>query len=100
MSAIDFKKTQKEFYQPGVIPSIIDVPEMTFIMVDGSGDPNTSNALEILYGLSYSIKMSKMAHNWTDIMSMSCRRLRVCGGIRTVAVYRTCPTKTAFAGRP
>ena len=64
--SIDFKKTEKEFYQPKTAPGIIDVPEMTFIMVDGCGNPNTSaeykNALEVLYGLSYSIKMSKMSN--------------------------------------
>ena len=62
--AIDFKKTNKELYQPKTTPSVIDVPEMVFIAVDGKGDPNTSEeyraALELLYGLSYSIKMSKM----------------------------------------
>jgi len=58
---VDFKKTQKEFYQPKTTPSVVDVPEMTFIAVDGSGNPNTSKdyaaALELLYGLSYTIKM-------------------------------------------
>jgi len=62
--AIDFKKTQKELYQPGAKPSVIEVPEMVFIMIDGRGDPNGSEAyqaaLEILYGLSYAVKMSKM----------------------------------------
>ena len=62
---IDFKKTEKELYQPKTTPSIVDVPEMIFLAVDGKGDPNTSEAyktaLEILYGLSYSIKMSKMS---------------------------------------
>jgi hypothetical protein len=61
--AIDFKKTQKELYQPATAPSIIDVPEMAFIMIDGVGDPNTSEAyqtaVEVLYGLSYAIKMRK-----------------------------------------
>lgn len=60
----DFKKTQKDLYQPGAKPSIIEVPEMVFIMIDGRGDPNTSEAyqtaLEVLYGLSYAVKMSKM----------------------------------------
>ena len=60
----DFKKEYKDFYLPKTKPSIIDIPEMIFIMVDGKGNPNTceayKNALEILYGLSYSIKMSKM----------------------------------------
>ena len=67
---IDFKKTEKELYQPKATPSIIDVPEMTFIMVDGCGNPNTSadykNALEVLYGLTYGIKMSKMSGTQPD----------------------------------
>jgi len=62
---IDYKKTQKALYQPKATPSIVDVPEMTFIMIDGRGNPNTSEsyqtAVEILYGLSWSIKMSKMS---------------------------------------
>ena len=61
----DYKKAEKGLYQPKTTPSIIDVPEMTFIAVDGTGNPNTSAeykaALEALYGLSYSIKMSKMS---------------------------------------
>ena len=65
--ATDFKKTQKDLYQPGAKPSIIEVPEMVFIMIVGRGDPNTSEAyqtaLEVLYGLSYAVKMSKMGGN-------------------------------------
>ena len=63
MPAFDFKKEYKGLYLPKNRPDIIDVPTMRFIMVDGNGDPNTSvfykSAVEILYGLSYSIKMSK-----------------------------------------
>ncbi len=63
--AIDFKKTQKELYMPGTKPSLIEVPEMIFFMVDGAGDPNTSaeyaGAMEILYALSWGVKMSKMS---------------------------------------
>ncbi|MCL2491264.1 MAG: GyrI-like domain-containing protein [Coriobacteriia bacterium] len=58
---LDFKKEQKELYLPKTTPSIIDVPAMTFLAVDGAGDPNTSeeyaHAIELLYGLSYAIKM-------------------------------------------
>lgn len=58
----DYKKMQKDLYQPKTIPSIVDVPEMVFIAVDGKGDPNISaeytGAVELLYGLSYSIKMN------------------------------------------
>jgi len=31
---IDFKKIDKDLYQPKTTPSIIQVPEMTFIAVD------------------------------------------------------------------
>ena len=62
--AFDYKKEYKDLYQPKTKPSIIEIPEMIFIAIDGKGDPNTSDeykeALEILYGLSFTIKMSKM----------------------------------------
>ena len=62
---IDFKKEQKELYQPKTTPTIVDVPEMNFIAIDGKGDPNTSaeyaDAVQALYGLSYTIKMSNKA---------------------------------------
>jgi len=58
---LDFKKEYKDLYQPKSAPSVVDVPEMTFIAVNGMGDPNTSAeysaAIEVLYGLSYAIKM-------------------------------------------
>lgn len=64
MEKLDYKKEYKDLYQPKNKPSIIDVPEMVFIAVDGQGDPNTSpeykSAMEILYGLSFTVKMSKM----------------------------------------
>lgn len=64
MEKLDYKKEYKDLYQPKKAPSIIEVPEMIFITVEGKGNPNTSAeykaALEILYGLSFTIKMSKM----------------------------------------
>lgn len=60
--AFDFKKEYKDLYLPKNKPQLIEVPSMNFIMVDGSGDPNNSpefqHATELLYGLSYTIKMS------------------------------------------
>ena len=59
---IDFKKKYKELYSPKAVPSIIDVPEITFIAIDGKGNPNVNpeyaTAIETLYGLSYNIKMN------------------------------------------
>lgn len=61
---IDYKKTEKHLYLPKA-PAIVQVPEMVFFAVDGRGDPNTSpayaEALELLYGLSFTVKMSKMS---------------------------------------
>ena len=38
--AFDYKKEYKEFYLPPKKPTIIEVPEMTFLAVRGHGDPN------------------------------------------------------------
>lgn len=59
-----FIKAYKELYQPKTTPAIIDVPEMTFLAVDGRGNPNESDgeyakAVGLLYALSYTIKMSE-----------------------------------------
>lgn len=64
MEKLDYKKEYKDLYQPKDKPSLIEVPEMIFIAVDGAGDPNVcpeyKAAMEMLYGLSFTIKMSKM----------------------------------------
>lgn len=64
MEKLDYKKAYREFYQPPAKPVLIEVPEMIFFAVEGSGNPNTSKAyqeaMEILYGLSFTVKMSKM----------------------------------------
>jgi hypothetical protein len=61
--AFDYKKEYKDLYMPKSKPMVIDLPAMNFIMVDGKGDPNNNNefqqAIELLYGLSFTIKMSK-----------------------------------------
>ncbi|WP_323414728.1 hypothetical protein [Desulfitobacterium sp.] len=68
--AYDFKKEFKSLYAPAARPTLMDVPEMTFVMADGQGDPNTSaeytNAVGALYGFSYTVKMSKMGGNTPD----------------------------------
>ncbi|PAV11280.1 hypothetical protein ASJ81_10855 [Methanosarcina spelaei] len=43
MPGIDLKKENKELYNPSAKEvSIVDVPEMSFLMIDGEGDPNIS----------------------------------------------------------
>ena len=62
--AFDYKKEYKEYYLPKNKPQIVDIPIMNFIAVRGKGDPNEEGgeykqALELLYGIAYTIKMSK-----------------------------------------
>jgi hypothetical protein len=60
---LDYKKEHKDLYMPKNKPVIIDVPSIHFIMMDGRGDPHQKDyqrAVEALYALSYTIKMSKM----------------------------------------
>ena len=67
--AFDFKKEYKEFYMPPKKPSIVTVPKMNYIDVRGQGDPNPEEseykqAIGLLYGIAFTIKMSKMgSHN-------------------------------------
>ena len=61
MQKIDFKKRLGALYSaPAKAPVLIEVPEMSFIMIDGAGDPNTSErfkqAVEALFSVSYALK--------------------------------------------
>lgn len=60
----DFKKEYKEFYMPKGKPEIVSVPKMNYIAVRGKGNPNVEDgeykkSIELLYGIAYTIKMSK-----------------------------------------
>ena len=62
--AFDYKKEYKEFYLPPAHPGIVRVPSMNFVAVRGKGDPNEKDgayqqALNLLYGIAFTIKMSK-----------------------------------------
>ena len=60
----DFKKEYKEFYMPKGKPEIVTVPKINYIAVRGKGNPNEEDgeykkSIELLYGIAYTIKMSK-----------------------------------------
>lgn len=66
---VDLKKQLKAFYKPSAkAPSVVEVPPMQFLMVDGAGNPNTAQsykeAVETLYAVSYTVKfMMKKEHD-------------------------------------
>jgi hypothetical protein len=72
MEKHDLKKQWKHLYEPraGEITKV-NVPPLTYLMVDGEGDPNKSKAFEqavdALYSLSYTLKFSlKMSPHPVD----------------------------------
>jgi hypothetical protein len=63
MQIVDLKKEFKHLYQPSAREVVeVDVPPMTFLMIDGEGDPNTApayaEAVEALFAVSYAIKFA------------------------------------------
>jgi hypothetical protein len=67
----DYKKERKDLYSPKSVPSIINIPEMQFLAVQGRGNPNDENgeykkAVEVLYAIQYTIKMSKKGNFTPD----------------------------------
>ena len=57
---MDYKKDFKEFYLPKKT-EIINIPTMSFFVIDGQGNPNGeefSQVVGALYSLAYAIKMS------------------------------------------
>ena len=69
--AFDYKKEYREFYMPKRTPEIVEIPEMNFAAVRGSGDPNEADgeykaAIGLLYAVAYTIKMSKKGDHRID----------------------------------
>ena len=63
MRKIDFRKTLKALYAPSARDfSIVDVPAMQFVMLDGKGDPNSAPAyaegIGWLYAIAYALKFA------------------------------------------
>lgn len=65
MDKLDFKKVDKAFYSGKAGRwDRITVPRMSFLMIDGQGDPNGASygrALGVLYPLAYAVKFAMKA---------------------------------------
>jgi len=75
MEKTDFKKELKDLYNSSAKEVVIvDVPQMNFLMIDGAGNPNTSqefkDAIETLYAVSYTIKFMLKKENSVDYVVM------------------------------
>jgi len=73
MQKIDFKQELKQLYRPSAKKiSVVDVPPMQLLMIDGQGDPNTAqaytDAIETLYAVAYTLKFAskkQLARDYT-----------------------------------
>lgn len=70
---IDVKKDCKDLYQPGSKDFVeVDVPAMTYLSIEGHGDPNTSPsyaaAVAALYAGAYAIKFALKARTGEDFV--------------------------------
>ena len=71
---LDLKKDLKAFYNPSAkAPSLVDVPPINFIMVDGEGSPASqayANAVGALYSVAYTLKFALKAKGKTPDFSV------------------------------
>lgn len=60
MAKVDLKKELRELYTAPREPVAVDVPPLSYLMVDGSGypgdNPEYQAAVEVLYGMAYTLK--------------------------------------------
>jgi len=75
MAKIDLKKELKTLYVPSAKEvTLIDVPEMNFIMIDGQGSPESKQyqqSIEALYPIAYTVKFDKKKADGTDFTVMA-----------------------------
>ena len=62
----EWRKAETAIYGVKVSPTLVTVPEQAFIMIDGEGNPNSSDFSErvsALYSLAYAVKMDYKKSN-------------------------------------
>ena len=74
MEKIDLKKQLKVFYNPTAKEvTLIDVPKMNFIIINGKGAPESAQfagSIQALYPIAYTIKFDKKKTEGTDFTVM------------------------------
>lgn len=74
MNKVDYKKILNPYYAPSAKNfSLVEIPQLNYLMIDGAGDPNTTqdykDAVEALFSLAYTIKF-KLKKSGTDFAVM------------------------------
>ena len=76
MKKIDLKKELKELYAPSPKEvEVVRIPKFQYLMIDGSGDPNTSRefqeAVQALYAAAYTLKFKVKKEKEVDYPVMA-----------------------------
>ncbi|MFW6641882.1 GyrI-like domain-containing protein [Nocardiopsis algeriensis] len=69
----DFKKTLDSYSARRGVFRVLDVPELTYLMIDGHGDPNTpafTEAVRALYPVAYRLKFASKRELGRDYVVM------------------------------
>jgi hypothetical protein len=72
---VDFRKQLRHLYHPSANKVVVvDIPDIQFLMVDGTGNPNTSQeyqeAVEALYATAYALKFLLKKEQEVDYVVM------------------------------
>lgn len=71
----EWRKAEKSLYGVKASPKVVEVPQQSFIMLDGMGNPNLPGFAEevsALYALAYAIKMDyKKSHTNQEIQDFT-----------------------------
>lgn len=71
----EWRKAEKSLYGVKASPKVVEVPQQSFIMLDGTGNPNLPGFAEevsALYALAYAIKMDyKKSHTNQEIQDFT-----------------------------
>ena len=57
----EWRKSEKSIYLPKTKPELVDIPEFQYIVISGTGNPNSdffSKCIQALYSISYAVKMN------------------------------------------
>jgi hypothetical protein len=62
VETVDLRRALSGLYSAAAAPTLVDVPELCYLMIDGHGDPNTApeyaEAVQALYSVAYTIRFA------------------------------------------
>lgn len=89
--SVDYRRKLAHLYGARREPEMIEVPLLSYLMIDGQGDPNISrayaDAVEALFSLAYTIKFALKRASGTDLRVMPLEGQWWCDDMRRFSVH-------------